>query len=139
MPAGRPTSFKKEYCDAVIRHMEQGASLTSFAADIDVSRSTINNWMEQHPEFLEAVKRGKARCAAWWERKGREGAAGESQVNPTLVIFGLKNMAPDDWRDKQEHDHRSGDGSMTPKGIDASQLSDAALQELMNARSSESD
>jgi len=33
------------------------------------------------------------------------GANGEQDVNPTLVIFGLKNMAPDEWREKQELQH----------------------------------
>lgn len=116
-PVGRPTKYKPEYCQMVVDHMAEGASLTSFAAEIEVSRATINVWMGEYPEFLESVKRAKAKCAAWWERVGRSGAQG-GDVNPTLVIFGLKNMAADDWRDKQEVDHRSGDGSMTPKPID---------------------
>jgi hypothetical protein len=117
-PVGRPSKYKPEYCEAVIAHMSDGASLTSFAAEIDVARSTINEWMEEHPQFSESVKRGKAKCAAWWERKGREGASGEAQVNPTLVIFGLKNMAGEDWREKQEIDHKSSDSSMSPTRIE---------------------
>lgn len=116
-PGGRPTKFKPEYCEMIVEHMSEGASITSFAASIDVARSTINEWADNHVEFSEAVKRAKAKCASWWERLGREGAMG-GEVNPTLVIFGLKNMSADDWRDKQEIDHRSGDGSMTPKGLD---------------------
>ena len=112
----RPTDYRPEYCDAVIEHMKDGASLTSFAAEINVARSTINYWMDSFPEFSESVKIAKAKCAAWWELQGRLGATGGAPVNPTLVIFGLKNMAGEDWRDKQEIDHRSGDGSMTPKG-----------------------
>lgn len=103
----------------LIEHMSEGASITSFAAEIDVSRSTITEWEGVHPEFSASVKRGKAKCAAWWERLGRSGAMG-GEVNPTLVIFGLKNMAAEDWRDKQEIDHRSPDGSMTPQPVDAS-------------------
>jgi len=110
----RPTKYKPEFCEAVIEHMENGASITSFAAEIDVARSTINEWMEHNPEFSEAVKRAKAKCAAWWERAGRMGAVGEMDVNPTLVIFGLKNMAAEDWREKQEIDHRNPDGTMQP-------------------------
>ena len=113
----RPTKYKREYCDAVIQHMSEGASLTSFAAEVDVCRATITVWMEEHPEFLASVKKAKAKCAAWWEQKGREGASGKSPVNPTLVIFGLKNMAPDEWRDKQELDHTSSDKSMAPQLI----------------------
>ena len=116
-PGGRPSKYKEAYCNEVITHMAEGASLTSFAAEIGVARSSINEWMEKHPEFSEAVNKGKAKCAAWWEKKGREGAAGLAQVNPTLVIFGLKNMAGDDWRDRKDIDHTSSDGTMSPKEI----------------------
>lgn len=113
---GRPTKYKKEYCEMIVEYMSGGASITSFAASIDVARSTITDWTAIHPEFRAAVKKGKAKCAAWWEKLGREGAQG-SDVNPTLVIFGLKNMAADDWSDRREIDHKSSDGSMAPKTI----------------------
>lgn len=124
-PVGRPSKYRPEYCAMVVEHMSEGASLTSFAAEIDVSRETISEWSRVHPEFSVAVKKGKAKCAAWWERLGRTGAMG-GDVNPTLVIFGLKNMSPEDWRDKQELAHTSPDGSMTPKDTGAAVL--AALQ-----------
>ena len=110
MTAGRPTKYQSSYCDLVIEHMTDGASLTSFAAEIGVARSSINEWMEQNPEFSEAVKIAKAKCSAWWERLGRKNAA-DGGGNATLVIFGLKNMAADDWREKQEVEH-SGDMSV---------------------------
>ena len=124
-PVGRPSKYRPEYCDMVVEHMSEGASLTSFAAEIDVSRETISEWSRVHPEFSVSVKKGKAKCAAWWERLGRTGAMG-GDVNPTLVIFGLKNMSPEDWRDKQELSHTSPDGSMSPKDTGAAVL--AALQ-----------
>ena len=114
MPIGRPTKYEQRFCDMGIEHMSEGASITSFAAEIGVCRATITVWMDEHPEFLAAVKAGKAKCAAWWEKLGRLGASGAQPVNPTLVVFGLKNMSPDEWRDKQEHDHTSSDKSMTP-------------------------
>lgn len=104
----RPTKYDPAYCDAVVEHCATGASLTSFAAEIDVARSTINEWMEANPEFSEAVKRAKAKCAAWWEKNARDGATGAKDVNPTLCIFGLKNMASEDWREKQEVQHSGG-------------------------------
>lgn len=104
----RPSKYDPAYCDAVIAHCSEGASLTSFAASIDVCRATINVWADEHPEFLEAVKRAKAKCAAWWEANARQGATGMKDVNPTLCIFGLKNMAAEDWREKQEVQHSGG-------------------------------
>lgn len=108
MTGGRPSKYDPVHCDAVVQHCAEGASLTSFAASIDVARSTINEWMEHHPDFSEAVKRAKAKCAAWWETQARQGAVGRKDVNPTLCIFGLKNMAAEDWREKQEVQHSGG-------------------------------
>lgn len=111
---GRPTDYRAEYCERIVAHMSEGASITSFAAEIDVARSTINEWMSKQPEFSEAVKKAKAKCAAWWELRGRKLATGDEDGNPTLVIFGLKNMADDDWRDKREVEH-SGEMNVTTK------------------------
>lgn len=110
MTAGRPSKYDPAFCDAVVEHMSEGASLTSFAASIDVCRDTLTEWCSVHPAFSSAVKRGKAKCASWWEDIAREGAQGNSDANPTLCIFGLKNMSPDDWREKVEQQHS---GSLT--------------------------
>lgn len=115
-PVGRPSLYDPAYCEQVVEHMAEGASLTSFAASIDVARSTINEWMEAHTEFSEAVRKGKAKCAAWWEERGRSIAlTGGGPGAGTLVMFGLKNMGADDWSDRQSVDHTSSDGSMTPR------------------------
>lgn len=98
----------------IVEHMAEGASMLSFAAEIDVDRSTLNEWMRQHPEFSQAVSRGKAKCAAWWERVGRNIAV-TGEGNSTMAVFGLKNMGRDEWSDKQELDHTSSDGTMTPQ------------------------
>ncbi len=107
MPAGRPSTYDPAYCEMVIEHMREGASLTSFAAEIGVARATLNVWMEAHPEFLDAVHAGKAKCAAWWEKVARANAQ-NGTGNATLTVFGLKNMSPDDWREKQEVEHSGG-------------------------------
>lgn len=114
MAVGRPTKYNPAYCDAIVEHMTEGASVASFAAEIDVARSTINLWADAHPEFMEALMRGKAKCAAWWERVGRNLAV-TGDGNAPMVIFGLRNMAQDDWKDRREMDHQSSDGTMTPK------------------------
>lgn len=133
MSRGRPTDYDPKYCDMVIEHMSEGASLTSFAAEINCARSTINLWIEANPEFMESVKIAKAKCAQWWEKRGRQGANGEAEVNPTLVIFGLKNMAADDWREKQEVQHS---GSIDYNKVTDDEL-DARIKELLNATKTE--
>lgn len=115
---GRPSKYDPAYCDAVIEHMTEGASLTSFAASIRVARSTINEWMSVHPDFSEAVHVAKALCAAWWEKTGRMIAAGGGGPGAsTVAIFGMKNMGADDWKEASQIDHRSGDRSMSPPSL----------------------
>lgn len=113
--------------------MKEGYSVKAFAGHIGVNYSTVYEWAENHPEFSDAVKDGQAAAAEWWEKTLRNVAA-KGEGNASAAIFGVKNRSQEEWRDKVETDHTSSDGTMTPQVIDASGLSDAALQELMNAR-----
>lgn len=101
---GRPSKYDPSYCDGIVEHCRTGASLTSYAAEIEVCRDTLTEWASVHDEFSLAVKRAKAVCAAWWERTARKNAT-DGGGNATLCIFGLKNMGPEDWRDKVETEH----------------------------------
>lgn len=101
---GRPSKYDPDYCEAVVEHMKDGASLTSFAAEIDVARSTIGEWMNEFPEFSAACARAKAKCAAWWEKTNRILAA-TGTGNQGACKLGLTNMAADDWREKVETEH----------------------------------
>jgi len=69
--------------------------------------------MEEQAAFSDAVKEGMAASAIWWEDRLRAIAMGE-EGNAASAIFGLKNRASADWRDKSEVDNTSSDGSMTP-------------------------
>jgi hypothetical protein len=100
----RPSKYDPAYCEQLVEFCKDGSSLTSFAAAIDVCRDTLTEWGNTHPEFSLAVKRAKAQCAAWWEQVARKNAM-DGGGNATLCIFGLKNMAPDEWRDKVETEH----------------------------------
>jgi len=100
---GRPTLYKPEYCEAVVDDMAQGFSLTAFAGLIGVDRTTIGEWMNVHPEFSRAVMRGKALQVRKWEADAQRIAmVGGGCGSATIVMFGLKNMGGDEWREKQE-------------------------------------
>ena len=68
---GRPTDYKPEYCEMLIKHMAEGLSFECFAALVDTSRETLYNWTEKHPEFLYAKKRGLEKCQLFWEKLGK--------------------------------------------------------------------
>lgn len=61
----RPTKFDPAYVDAVCKLTRLGATDTEIADFFDVSERTLNTWKQKHPEFLQALKRGK------WEADAR--------------------------------------------------------------------
>lgn len=106
MPAGRPTKYDPSFCDTVLESGTAGKTLAGMAEDLDIDRSTLNDWMEQHEEFSRAVKRGLQKAQAWWEDQGRIATFGGVEgFNATSYIFQMKNRFRDDWRDKQEREH----------------------------------
>ena len=77
MPAGRPTKYKPEYCEKLIKHMTEGYSFESFAAIADCCVDTLNEWAKVHPEFSAAKKRAFAKSMVYWEKMGKEGSSGD--------------------------------------------------------------
>lgn len=123
-PVGRPSKYDPSFCEAVVKVMGEGFSLGAFAGKIGVCRSTINEWMEQHPEFSVAVNRGKcSRLVHWEEAAMRVAKSGGTGGSATIIVFGLKNMGSDDWADKshQEITGKNG-GPIETKELSAREL-----------------
>lgn len=127
---GRPSDFHPGMCDLVEKLCRLGATDEQIADFFGKSVSTINNWKNDHPEFLEAIKTGKIvadmqvanslfKKATGYtiQMQKTVGRGADMKVmtldvaiepDTTAAIFWLKNRAPDRWRDKQEiqHTHR---------------------------------
>lgn len=136
MPAGRPTLYDESYCERLVEFCAEGYSLTAFAGEIDVARSTINEWIAKHPTFSEAVSRAKSKRSRWWEDRARTVASeGGPGGQATMVIFGLKNHAPEDFRDKTEHEHTGADGKdLIPAETDSTKMALAILSMLRSGQ-----
>ena len=109
---GRPSLYKPEYCDEVITVCSTGLSLTAFAGVIGAARSTIQNWMGEHPEFLVACKKAMANRALYLE----SGMLNPEATGPAVTArrFALVNATvagePSDWAEKAENTVNLGDG-----------------------------
>jgi hypothetical protein len=109
---GRPPTYRPEMCQQVIDVMAQGYSLMGAAAQMNISVPSIYRWMDEHPEFQEAVTDGHARSAAYWEQRLRGVSEGEPG-NATAILFGLRNRSksPLGWHhDTQRVEHTGADG-----------------------------
>lgn len=133
----RPTKYQEAYAEQARKLCLLGYTDAELANFFEVSEATINNWKLEHPEFLESIKKGKAvadgevastlfnRAIGYTAKEKREEktADGFKEVDAekhvpgdvTAMIFWLKNRQKDKWREKQDVNHTSDDGSMTPK------------------------
>lgn len=90
---GRPSIYTKEFCPRVIAFMACGFSLAAFAGDIGVSRDTVYEWAESHPDFSDALKKARAARTLYWEK--RLHVAGP---DARAVIFALRNSCAEEWK-----------------------------------------
>lgn len=109
--------YLPEYCDVAFETLAQGHSITGLAGRIGVARATIYNWRDSFPDFNRACTEGQAAAVYWWEQRARESAMG-GKGNPATIIFGLKNRAADDWRDRIEHTGAEGGAIETVSRIE---------------------
>lgn len=106
---GRPTKYKATYITDVISHLGEGFTLASWAGSIGVSRDTVYEWASVYPEFSDAIKKGRAKGQAIWEKRlANQAITGAG--NTAAIIFAMKNMYQDDWADKIVNEHTGKDG-----------------------------
>lgn len=117
--AGAPRKYKPEYCDEVISFMAKGFSVEAFAGHVWVSRATLYRWMEEYPEFKEAVAIGRERCRVWWEEAAQAGLMTEkgTSFSAATWIFNMRNRFG--WRNEDKVEHTGQvDASMVIKNGD---------------------
>lgn len=74
---GRPTKYKKEYCEMLVNHMAKGLSFESFGGEIDVWKEALYNWVKRYPEFSNAKDRGHLKGLLFMEKIGQAATMGK--------------------------------------------------------------
>ena len=64
MPAGRPTLYDPALCEQAFKLCLLGATNPEIAEFFEVAPSTVSLWMVEHPEFSDAVTRGRTQADA---------------------------------------------------------------------------
>lgn len=137
MPAGRPSSYSDEFAKQAEKLSALGATDMEMADFFEVDVRTIYRWKHDHDEFCQALNAGKSKAdervinslyqrAVGYEQEavkifmpaGADApvyAPYREKVAPdtTAAIFWLKNRQPEQWRDKQELEHK-GAITLTP-------------------------
>jgi len=98
-PVGRPTSYRPEYCDRVVKLAKDGHGPAGYASDFGVDKATLYKWADAHPEFSTALSQAKTEEQAWWETAGRDGM----KIKGFNALVWHKSMAAkfrDDYTEK---------------------------------------
>lgn len=146
---GRPSSYSPEFVPQVAKLCALGATDEDIADFFEVSVRTIYRWQNEHEDFCQSLKTGKASADDRVERSLYHKAVGYKHeavkifmpagaakpvyapyvehVSPdtTAAIFWLKNRRADQWRDVHKFEHGK------PGEFD--ELSDSELKERVEA------
>ena len=137
MPAGRPSDYKPDFCDRIVELGAQGASVAEMAFELGVTKPTLTNWAEAHPEFLSAFTRAKLASQVWWERKGRDGMEkSSSEFQASIWSRSMAARFPDDWREVKGTELTGKDGGPVQQEmtIDPASLPDEVLRAILAAK-----
>ena len=129
---GRPSLYKPEFAEQAFELCLAGATNRDLADAFEVGHSTIDNWLQKHPEFAQSVKRGRVLADGAVARGLYSRAIGYSyettrvvfnQGEPVILrqtvhkppdvraaIFWLRNRRPQQWRDGQKPVEDDGPG-----------------------------
>ena len=99
--------YRPEYCQMLVNHMKQGLSVATFGAKVDVSRSTVYEWIDTIPEFKEAHEKAKQLAQEFFESRLSAKIAGVTipgidtkKIDTTALIFALKTRFHETYGDK---------------------------------------
>lgn len=128
MPAGRPTVYNPDFCETVVKLGRQGKSKAVMAAEIGVTKQTLENWARAHPEFFDAMALAITHAQAWWENAGQKGLTAD-RFNGSVWSRSMAARFPEDWRENSRHEH-TGAGGGPIQHVDLSGVSDDDLARL---------
>lgn len=156
---GRPTDYRPEYAEQAKKLCALGATDMELADFFEVDTRTIYRWRNTHEAFCQAVRAGKEKADERVERSFYNRAVGytyESEKifhyqggitrapylehvppDPGAAFNWLKNRKPDEWRDKQSHEHTGADGGPISYSDMTEQELDSRLTELLQAVNSD--
>lgn len=108
-PVGRPSTYDPAYCEQVIGWGREGKSRTWIAATIGVTRQTLGNWEQAHPEFLHAMALAKGLEQLWWEDAGQSGMLMQG-FGSSVWSRSMAARFPDEWRENSRQEVTGANG-----------------------------
>lgn len=119
---GQPTRYKPELCAQVIEWGREGKSKAQIASRLEICRQTLDNWCNDHPEFLDAITRARVHAQNWWEDKAQEYMLVPG-FNASVWAKSMAARFPDDYTEKNRTELTGVDGKPVSHSIEVAFVS----------------
>ena len=98
---GSKSKYRPEYCKRIVEIMSDGTAMITACVEFGISKQTLFNWCDAHPEFKAAYALAKQGCEAWWINEGKKATfGGVDGFNSSSYNAHMKNRFG--WRDRVE-------------------------------------
>ncbi|MEK7500455.1 MAG: hypothetical protein AAB649_07710 [Patescibacteria group bacterium] len=100
----RAAKYSSELCELATNILSTGKSLASICSKLNITRTTLYEWRDTHPEFRDAIELGLQKAQEVWEQMGRDGINGDIKgFGAAPWIFSMKNRFRADYAEEKEH------------------------------------
>src|SRR4051812_24697219 len=99
---------KKDHQEAFLAAYRQNGNVTRSCEAAGVDRAAYYKWLERDPEFVDVVQLAKEESIENLEAIARARA---EESSDTLMIFLLKGLKPEMYRDTHRHEHANADAA----------------------------
>jgi len=124
---GRPTTYRPEYAEYLIKCCGAGMSYETFCAQLEITHQRMSDWAKANPDFREAIGIAKMKLASYLELEARASTNGPFIG---MRLRSLSQLAPDTWRE-----HRTvGIGGVEDAGPVKVLAADDAMARYMAAK-----
>lgn len=103
----RPSSYTRQKGATVLDKLVENEGVARAAKAVGVSRKTVYNWRDAHPEFKDAFDDVQDSITDEIEKTG---VAKALDGDVTMIIFMLKSRRREVYGDRTEHRHSDLDG-----------------------------
>lgn len=129
MPAGRPSLYKPEYCEKIVELASEGKGWAEIAHTLGVTRTTLYEWGDKHPDFSTALTRAKVAEQAWWEDTGRKSLFAD-KFQAAVWSKSMSARFRDDYTERTKAEITGKDGEPFGGEVSPRDLAKALLAEL---------
>lgn len=136
---GRPSTYpadvgeKKKLFERIIAYASEGKSITQISARIDVPKTTLLRWADDHDEFRTILTRAKELEMSWWEDQATDNLKCK-EFNANLWNKSVASRFKADYGDKIVNEHVGKDGEALAIGASSQDIAHAVMEVLREAK-----